>query len=188
MDDLCTSGRLNESAPPLEPTRCGLQEPAVLLAVVAIVVIALSVQARELTDYVGIPMILEEILAVPGPYACTVRHPKVIKCARHVAGPIRELTSLSNTTMAPLNPPSPGPKPRATGLNRRPPAVTRRVPTAMCRPVPGCGPVGDCTARQARAHVPRTLATLRVHAPPPLPSDGALPMHRGNKCRHHTPS
>ena len=58
-------------------------------------------------------------------------------------------------------------------------AVTHRVPTATCRPVPGCGPVGDCTARQARAHVPRTLATLRVHAPPPLPSDGALPMHRG---------
>ena len=50
--------------------------------------------------------------------ARTVGHPKVIKGARHVPGPIRKLASLSYTTMAPIQPPSPGPKPRATGLSK----------------------------------------------------------------------
>ena len=44
-------------------------------------------------------------------------HCKVIKGARHVPDPIRELTSLPYTTMAPIQPPSPGPKP--TRYSRR---------------------------------------------------------------------
>ena len=49
--------------------------------------------------------------------ARTVGHPKVIKGARHVPGPIRELTSLILHDHGPCTAPSPGPKPRATGLS-----------------------------------------------------------------------